>query len=229
MSDFQIQVERLTEQPARYEFEASREWWADREPVTEEPLWEIETPFRFTLTAARVRDDVLIEGEITGRVGLECSRCAKRYPHKLRDSYRLVLSPSKGHQPADPEGERGLARNGVCLGEDLEAGLYRGPVIQLDDFLGEVIALAMPIQPLCDEGCLGICSHCGLDKRGLDKRGLDKRGLDKRGLDKRGVGVNHAGPMPEPGPVCDCEDAKIESPFAVLARLRDDLGSGDGG
>jgi len=92
-------------------------------------------------------------------------------------------------------------------------------VIQLDDFLGEVIALAMPIQPLCDEGCLGICSHCGLDKRGLDKRGLDKRG----------VGVNHAGPMPEPGPVCDCEDAKIESPFAVLARLRDDLGSGDGG
>jgi uncharacterized metal-binding protein YceD (DUF177 family) len=234
MSDFQIQVERLTEQPAGYEFEASREWWADRESVTQEMACEIETPFRFRLTAARVRDDVLIEGEITGRVGLECSRCAKRYPHTLRDSYRLVLSPSKGRQPADPEGDRGLARNGVCLGEDLEAGLYRGPVIQLDDFLGEVIALALPIQPLCDEGCLGICSHCGLDKSGLDKRGLDnKRGLDKRdretrGLDTEGVGVNHAEPTAEPGPVCDCEDAKIESPFAVLARLRDDLGSRDG-
>jgi uncharacterized metal-binding protein YceD (DUF177 family) len=140
----------------------------------------------------------------------------------------LVLSPSKGHQPVDPEGELGLARTGICLGEDLEAGLYRGPVIQLDDFLGEVIALALPIQPLCDEGCLGICSHCGKDKRGLDKRGLDKRDRETRGLDTEGVGVNHAEPTPEPGPVCDCEDAKIESPFAVLARLRDDLGSRDG-
>jgi len=221
MSDFQIQVERLTEQPDRFEFEASGDWWADREPPSQDALCEIEMPFHFVLTASRLRDDVLIEGEITGRVGLECSRCAKRYPHVLRDTYRLVLKPSKGREPADPEGERGLAQNGICLGEDLEAGLYRGPVIQLDDFLGEVIALAMPIQPLCDEGCLGICSHCGLDRNGSSP--------SESGLEKNGRGGSHAGPTAEISPVCGCEDEKIESPFAVLASLKNDLGSGNGG
>jgi len=89
-----------------------------------------------------------------------------------------------------PEGERGLAENGVSLGEDLEAGLYRGAVVGLDDFFGEVIALAMPIQPLCDEECLGVCSHCGQPRANDSKAG------------------------------CDCQDEKIESPFAVLAQLK---------
>ena len=71
-----------------------------------------------------------------------------------------MLEPLGGQAP-DPEGERGLAENGVCLGEDLEVGSYRGAVVGLDDFFGEVIALAMPLQPLCDEDCPGLCAHCG--------------------------------------------------------------------
>ena len=63
----------------------------------------------------------------------------------------------------DPEDERGLAENGLCLGEDLDTGLFRGPVIRLDELFGEVIALAMPLQPLCREDCPGVCTHCGID------------------------------------------------------------------
>jgi uncharacterized protein len=195
MSDFEIQIERLTDRPEHFRFEVSEGWWAEREGVAEAEACVVEAPFRFDLVASRSREDVLIEGEVEGHVGLECSRCGKRYSHALADTYRLVLSPARGRAPADPEGEKGLARNGVCLGEDLEAGLYRGPVVRLDDFFGEVIALAMPIQPLCDEGCRGICPHCGMD-----------RNASGEGL------AGSAG--------CDCEDEKIESPFAVLAKLK---------
>jgi uncharacterized protein len=188
MSELKLLIERLGEKREAFDYEVDAAWWAARETTTRDEFCEVEQPFQFHLEACRVREDVLLEGSVVGRVGLECSRCAKRYPHTLRDEFRLVLEPAKGHEPTDPEGVRGLAENGVCLGEDLESGLFRGSMIRLDDFFGEVIALAMPIQPLCDEGCPGICSHCGVDLAEQQ---------------------------------CDCVDEGIDSPFAVLAKLRD--------
>ena len=164
MGDFELAVDRLTEVPAHHAFEAHAGWWAQREPELEDGLCRVETPFRFELEVARIRDQIVLEGDLVGRVGLACSRCAKRYSHALRDSYRLVLSPAEDREAAAPEGAQSLAATGLCLGgEDLESGWFRGPVIRLDDFFGEVIALAMPLQPLCRSDCLGICSHCGVD------------------------------------------------------------------
>ena len=193
MADFRIQLERLTEAQDAFEFEASPAWWSARVQGAEGEICEAEIPFHFGLTASRASEDVLIEGEVAGRVGLECSRCAKRYPHALREPFRIRLEPLNGPTAPDPEGEKGLAENGVCLSEDLEVGSYRGAVIGLDDFFGEVIALAIPLQPLCDEDCLGVCAHCGSARSS------------------------------EPGAGCDCEDEKIESPFAVLAQLMADM------
>lgn len=160
MPDFRIQIERLTARPEHFDFEVPVSWWCARSDVQGDDPIVAEAPFRFSLEASRVSDDVLIEGDLEGQVGLECSRCGKRYPHPLREPYRLVLEPLGGRAP-DPEGEQGLAENGVCLGDDLEVGSYRGAVVGLDDFFGEVIALAMPLQPLCDEDCPGLCAHCG--------------------------------------------------------------------
>ena len=163
MSDFTLPIERLEETPEPYHFVAPAEWWNSREQPAEQAPSEVEDAFEFDLEARRVGDSVLLEGELSGRLSLECSRCAKRYPHALRDEFRLVLEPEQGREPADPEGVRGLAENGVCLGEDLEAGWFRGTLLRLDDFFGEVIALSMPLQPLCSEDCAGICSHCGVE------------------------------------------------------------------
>ena len=160
MPDFRIQIERLTDRKERFDFEVPAAWWIARNEVGGDDSVVAEAPFRFGLEASRVSDDIVIEGDLEGEVGLECSRCGKRYPHALREPFRLVLEPLGGQAP-DPEGEKGLAENGVCLGEDLEVGSYRGAVVGLDDFFGEVIALAMPLQPLCDEDCPGLCAHCG--------------------------------------------------------------------
>jgi len=163
MSDFTLPIERLSEKSEAFRFEATAGWWNGREAVGEHENCHIETPFVFDLEARTVGESILLEGALSGRVSLECSRCGKRYPHALRDEFRLTLEPAEGREPSDPEGVRGLAESGVCLGEDLEAGWFRGSTIRLDDYFGEVIALSMPLQPLCKEDCAGICSHCGVD------------------------------------------------------------------
>ena len=187
MADFTLSIERLDEVASPHSFEASAGWWASRDPEPREGICEVEEPFRFELQARRVREDVVLEGQMTGQVALECSRCAKRYSDALRDEFRLVLEPVGDREPADPEGVTSLAESGLYLGEDLETGWFRGLHIRLDDFFGEVIALAMPLQPLCREDCPGVCPHCGADRAETQ---------------------------------CDCVDEKIDSPFAVLARLK---------
>jgi uncharacterized protein len=188
MPDFKLPIERLSEKNEAFRFEATGAWWNAREPLAAAEFCEVEQPFVFDLEARLVGDSVLLEGGLHGLVTLECSRCGKRYPHALRDEFRLMLEPAQDREPKDPEGVRGLAETGMALGEDLEAGWFRGVSIRLDDFFGEVIALTMPLQPLCDENCAGVCSHCGVD-----------------------LAVTQ----------CDCVDEQIESPFAVLAKLRD--------
>lgn len=189
MSDFKLPIERLSEKSESFRFEATGAWWNAREPVAEHEVCEVKEPFVFDLKARLRGDSVLLEGDLRGLVELECSRCGKRYPHPLREEFRLMLEPAQGREPTDPEGVRGLVETGMCLGEDLEAGWFRGALIRLDDFFGEVIALTMPLQPLCDENCKGICSHCGGNLNVTE---------------------------------CDCVDAQIESPFAILAKLKDE-------
>ena len=188
MSKFTLAVEPLTEKPSRFRFDVSPGWWAARQPEVEAPTEHVENPFVFELDAARVGEGIVLQGHFEGEVEVECGRCTRRYPHALRDEFRLMLEPAtREFEPVDPEGVQDLAEKGVWLGEDLEAGWFQGPLIRLDDFFGEVIALSMPLQPLCKEDCPGICSHCG---------------------------VNRAETQ------CDCVDEQIESPFAVLAKLK---------
>ena len=194
MSDFEVPVESIGAQSEHHSFSAPPEWWTARDTASEGDHRRVERAFRFEIDVARVGADLLVTGDFDGAMELECSRCAKRYSQALRDEFRLLLSPLDGREkPApealDPEGAQGLAETGICLGEELEAGWFKGPLIRFGDFFGEVVALALPLQPLCDPDCAGVCPHCGADRAAIR---------------------------------CACADEKIESPFAVLARLKED-------
>jgi uncharacterized protein len=108
--------------------------------------------------------DVFLEGVASGAVELTCGRCSRRYRQPLRESFRLVLEPAAERVPADPEGAAALARDGMCLSDELEAGWFRGSVIDLGPWFRELLALALPVQPLCREDCRGLCPRCGADR-----------------------------------------------------------------
>jgi uncharacterized protein len=108
-------------------------------------------------------EDVYLEGELEGSLELECARCLARYREPLREAFRLVLEPAGERTPADPEGAAALAANGVCLSDELETGWFRGSEIDLGAFFMELVALSLPVKPLCREDCAGLCPHCGAE------------------------------------------------------------------
>lgn len=189
-----ILVDRLTVTPSEFGFEGDAAWWRAVMPEQAKLPRELLEPIEFRLEAHRMGEDVYLEGSAEGALELECSRCLARYRHILREPFRLILEPAGDRLPADPEAAEALASDGVCLGDEIEAGWFRGDEIRLRAFFREVISLALPVKPLCDENCAGLCPHCGIE-----------------------LGVE----------TCDCRAAKSDSPFAVLAALRDRPTGGD--
>jgi uncharacterized protein len=159
-----ILVDRVKATPTELRFDGSDPGWEDvRAAVAELAGGGSEAP------AARVRiyrmgADLFLEGEVDGALDLECSRCLVRYRQPLHEPFRLVLEPAGARVPPEPEAARQLARLGMCLGDELEMGWFQGPEIDLRGVLREVVALALPVQPLCREGCRGLCPRCGVDR-----------------------------------------------------------------
>ncbi len=45
--------------------------------------------------------------------------------------------------------------------DDLDLDYYTGETVDLESLLREQIILMMPLKPLCDEDCKGLCPRCG--------------------------------------------------------------------
>ena len=158
-----ILLERLEQTPSDIAFEAGSAWWGAWMPADRSVPREPREPLRVALRAHFMGEDVYLDGALSGELDLECSRCVACYRHALHETFRLVLEPAGVRVPADPEGAKALARDGLCLKEEIEAGWYRGSELDLGAFLPEIVALALPVKPLCREDCAGLCPRCGAD------------------------------------------------------------------
>lgn len=160
-----ISVDGLTATPAAQRYAPGKDWWRPGQPEQAggaEVEWMSEPIFDLSL--ARVGQNVDLRGRFEGSIGMPCGRCLKRYRHALQSTFHLILEPLGDQVSLDPEGGESLERDGICLGEELESGWYRGDEIELDSFLSEVIALAWPAQPVCRADCPGLCPQCGVDR-----------------------------------------------------------------
>lgn len=157
-------VDRLTDSPEPTVFEADPAWWEAALAQLPELAGARREDFRFEVTAHRMGQNLYLEGHVTGSLSLECGRCLNRYRLPLRETFRVVLEPAGDRVPAEPEAAAALARDGICLGEDIETGWFRGREFDLGPFLREVVTLAIPVHPVCRDDCSGLCPHCGADR-----------------------------------------------------------------
>lgn len=157
-------VDRLDETPSAFAFEVSAPWLVERlGPAAQEGVG-FEPGGRVEGSVHRMGADLHIEGVLELDLELTCSRCLARYRAPVRERFRLVLEPAGSRVPADPEGAATLAQEGMVLGDELETGWFRGHEIHLDRFIGDLAALALPVQPVCREECRGLCPRCGVDR-----------------------------------------------------------------
>ncbi len=157
-------IDRLGAAPTEHRFRPTAEWWAEWSGSQEHATCRLVAPPAFDLVTRVVGDSVSLDGELDLEIEVECSRCLKRYRRALSDTFHLILEPIGDRSPTDPETAESLARHGMCLSDELEVGWYRGKEVSLEPYLAEVVALALPIQSVCSEGCAGLCPRCGIDR-----------------------------------------------------------------
>jgi uncharacterized protein len=102
----------------------------------------------------RSGQEIFFRGSFAGILEGSCSRCLGSYSFALNKEFDFVLSP-------DP------SKSGRRVGElkraDLGLSYYSTEEINLAPLIKEQVILALPTRPLCDEGCRGLCDHCGVD------------------------------------------------------------------
>jgi uncharacterized protein len=113
-----------------------------------------EGPLRVHLVISRYGNEVLVRGKVALDVGLECSRCLGSFSTALESELERYLEERAGG--SDDEG-------GDFTEEEIDVEPLKKGVIDLREMIAEQIHLALPVKPLCEEGCRGLCSRCGVD------------------------------------------------------------------
>jgi len=88
----------------------------------------------YDLHAELVSGELLVRGRLALPVIFTCSRCLKNFPSTVRVENFIFTA-----RVSDKD------------------------TIDLTDNLREDIIIALPLKPLCREGCAGICPRCGKD------------------------------------------------------------------
>jgi uncharacterized protein len=114
----------------------------------------LSSPIRAKLRIEKLDKEVMIKGDMTAEVKLQCSRCLKEFYKVLSVPVDVVYRPVE-----ELKGEE----HHEVVPEELDMDFYSGEELDLLDLLKEQIALNITMKPLCSDLCKGICPGCGAD------------------------------------------------------------------
>jgi uncharacterized protein len=97
-------------------------------------------------------DDYLLRGQLAGDLDTACARCLEAARVHIDAPVTVTFVPA-GAEDVDPE-------------EDDEADFitFKGGELDLSEALRDELMLTIPFNPLCDEGCRGLCPLCGTNR-----------------------------------------------------------------
>ncbi len=104
-----------------------------------------------------LRGEYLVDGTSRFTGDLTCSRCLEPYPFASSSTFHLRFQPRSDVPRAEDE-EIEISP------EELDVEFYVERVIPLRDLALEQIQLSIPMKPLCNERCLGLCTVCGANR-----------------------------------------------------------------
>jgi uncharacterized protein len=114
-------------------------------------------PLDIQVTARRYDEMIVVEGVVTTVVRLQCCRCLQEFEQSLDIPFSLTFERHDPQMEVEEEEEVELQA------EDLGVLSFEGDEIDLSESIQEQVVMALPIKPLCHEGCRGLCSQCGAD------------------------------------------------------------------
>jgi uncharacterized protein len=140
------------------------------------------SPIELDLRLEAVMEGVLASGRAWVELAGECARCLDPIEGDLEVEFQELY--------VYPESEA----------TDDEANRLDGELLDLEPTIRDAVVLALPFQPVCDPGCLGLCLECGARLSDDPGHGHDE-GIDPRWAALSTLKTNEAGAAdPPPGP-----------------------------
>jgi uncharacterized protein len=93
-----------------------------------------------------------LAGHVVGTLEMACSRCLEPLSLPVDAAFDLQYVPRTENVGED---EREIEE------DDLATAFYADETIDLGELTSEQLHLALPMKPLCSEGCRGLCPLCG--------------------------------------------------------------------
>jgi uncharacterized protein len=123
-----------------------------------EEAFRIVAPVALDFDIHKDKDRFRLEGTVKTELELSCSRCLEPFRMPVDAHFNLRYHPDT--EVAAEQDDRQVPD------EDLETSYYHEDTIDLNDLLREQFFLALPMKPLCREGCRGLCPQCGTNLNG---------------------------------------------------------------
>ncbi len=101
--------------------------------------------------------EYIADGQSKIIMDLNCSRCLDPYPFANSSKFHVRFRPRP--EIAEENEEVEITGEG-----ELDVEFYVDRTIPLRNLAVEQIQLAIPMKPLCDENCLGLCPKCGANR-----------------------------------------------------------------
>ena len=97
-----------------------------------------------------------VDGSVSFTADFQCARCLEPYPIANTSAFHLTFAPRPEASEENEEIEVGP--------DELDVEFYSGRSVPLKQLAAEQIQLSIPMKPLCEENCLGLCPQCGANR-----------------------------------------------------------------
>jgi len=97
-----------------------------------------------------VTEGVLVTATVTGPLAGECARCLEPFNSEFKVRFQeLFVLATDAERADDAEADDSYLLDGSGL-------------LDLEPAVRDAIVLELPLSPLCEEGCQGLCAECGV-------------------------------------------------------------------
>ncbi|MDP6357491.1 MAG: DUF177 domain-containing protein [Planctomycetota bacterium] len=120
---------------------------------------QFEKRINVSAEVTRMGEEVYVHSVIRTNLQQQCCRCLEDFGVDVDTQFQGLFVPFK--QPASI---RKLTQRRRLLDDDGKVTPYRGKVINLSSDILNAIRMMVPMKPLCEATCKGLCADCGVNR-----------------------------------------------------------------
>lgn len=107
----------------------------------------------------RMGDEVYIHSIIRTNIQQECCRCLENFGVEVDTLFQGLFVPLKQQESPRVHVERSR-----LVDDDGKVTPYKGKVINISSDILDTIRMTIPMKPLCETSCKGLCTQCGVNR-----------------------------------------------------------------